>query len=122
MILGRSCGPSATSGMEAISIYFRCSIPPGYQVVRPRDPGCGRWTGLVAGAEPSSELLFDLGGDAWRSPATCGGGALGPDCFFIFSPRVVFVRMRGLIFKFQVLNASDVKGLFVKCNNHVYLQ
>jgi hypothetical protein len=90
--------------------------------VHPRDPGCGRWTGLVAGAEPSSELLSDLGGDALRSPATCGGEALGPDCFSIFSPRVVFVRMRGLIFKFQLLSASDVKGLSVNCISHVYLQ
>jgi hypothetical protein len=81
VILGRSCGPSATSRKEAFSSFCRCSTPPGYQVVRPRDPGCGRWTGLVAGAEPSSELLSDLGGDAWRSPAMCGGEALGLNFF-----------------------------------------
>jgi hypothetical protein len=64
VILGRRCGPSSTSGMEAISIFCRCLTPPGYQVVRPRDPGCGRWTDLVVGGEPSSALLSDLGGDA----------------------------------------------------------
>jgi hypothetical protein len=40
----------------------------------------------------------------------------------MFSPRVVFVSLRGLIFKLQVLSASDVKDLSVNCISHVYLE
>jgi hypothetical protein len=42
----------------------------------------------LAGEEHASNLLFDLGCKAWRSPASGGGAPDGLDCVFFLSFRV----------------------------------
>jgi hypothetical protein len=84
VIFGRQGGLTSTSFVEAlIGLLRRSSTQPGSQVVRPRKRGVRRQKS-IAGIGPSSALPKDLGGDAWRSPASSGRDTQGPDCFFIF--------------------------------------
>jgi hypothetical protein len=79
VIFSRTSGPSSTSIAEACSlIHRRSSTPLGFQVVRPRNPRCGRWLDLFVGREPMSIPLSDPSEDAWRSVRS--GGTLVLDC------------------------------------------
>jgi hypothetical protein len=65
-------------------------------VVRPRRRRSDRRINIVVGSMLSSSLAAHLGGNVSRSPATGGGGAQGPDCFFIFCLRVFLANLEGL--------------------------
>jgi hypothetical protein len=115
VIFGRKGGPSSTSNAEASSeSSCRCSTLQRPQVVRPRWC-CGGWRlRFIVRAGPSSALPSDLDGDAWRSPAICGGGAKGLDCFLIFLPKVLFVTLEALSSNSWFLVRVMLKGLSCK--------
>jgi hypothetical protein len=97
VIFGWNGGPSSTSVAEACTwIHRRSSTLLGSQVVRPRNPRSGRRLGFFVGRDPSSNLLSNLGGNAWRSPAAGGGGS--PVCSMVFSffARVLSVKVKAL--------------------------
>lgn len=115
VIFGRKGGPSSTSNAEASSeSSCRCSMLQRPQVVRPRWCCGGRRLRFIVGAGPSSALPSDLGGDAWRSLAICGGGAKGLDCFLIFLPKVLFVTLEALSSNSWFLVRVMLKGLSCK--------
>jgi hypothetical protein len=93
-------GRISTSTMEAWSRSGHGSSRPiHHEVMRSPWRVGGPRLRLVAGRGlPSCRSLF-LGGDALRTPARGGGGALGLDCFVSFSSRVLFVKKIGLIFR-----------------------
>jgi hypothetical protein len=119
-ILCRQIGNLSTSKTEAsFCASFWSSTLHCHQVVRPRWLRGGQRWWCIAGRGYSSFLVLFLGGDAWRTPATCGRGTSGLDCFFIFSPRVWFVKVQALSSNFLVLRARVVKGsscnLYLPC-------
>jgi hypothetical protein len=85
-----------------------------YQVVRPRWLQGVQQRRIFAGLGCSGICALFLGGDAWRTPATCGGDAQGLDCVFIFSSRVFSERWQALSSNYWFFRASDVKGLVCK--------
>jgi hypothetical protein len=108
VIFGRYGGPSSTSIKEA-RILGRSSTLLGSQVVRPRNPRSGRRLGFFIGREPSSNLLSDFGGNAWRSPTTCGGVTPVLDCSFSLLIGC-FLKSGCLIFKYYIFRARFVKA------------
>jgi hypothetical protein len=98
-ILCRQGGVSSTSIAEAIRASRRSSTAPLHQVVHPRRVGDGHRLTLFVGREPLSILLLFLGGIAWRTPATGGSDAQGPDCLGSFSYRVFYVKSRAFFLR-----------------------
>jgi hypothetical protein len=122
MILGRKGGPISTSMAEAFSgasCWSSTLLHP--QVVRPRWCGGGQRCRYIVGAGPTSELSSDLGGDAWRSPAICGGDARVLDCVLSFSGRVFLVKLEALNSNFRSFVRVMPKGFFVKCTRHMWI-
>jgi hypothetical protein len=76
---------------EDLGIHRWSSPLQGSQVVRPRRSRSGRRLDLLVRIETASNLLFDLGCKAWRSPTTGGGAPHVLDCFFIVSFRWFFI-------------------------------
>jgi hypothetical protein len=83
-IFGRTSGLSSTSKTEALCSVRRSSSSLHLQVVCPCRRRSNRRISFVVGSLLSSSLAAHLGGNVLRSPATGGGGAQGPDCFFKF--------------------------------------
>jgi hypothetical protein len=122
MIFGRKGGPTSTSMMEAFSgasCWSSALLHP--QVVRPRWCGGGQRCRYIVVAGPTSELSSDLGGDAWRSPAICGGDARVLDCVLSFSGRVFLVKLEALNSNFRSFVRVMPKGFFVKCTRHMWI-
>jgi hypothetical protein len=95
--LCRHGGVLATSGEEALlrSRSGRSKRPSG-EVIHSTQLGGGPRQKIVIGRGlPSSWSLF-LGGDAWRTPARCGGDARGLHCWNILYPRVLCVKRKPL--------------------------
>lgn len=114
-IFCRHGGESLTSDEEALlRIRHWSSTLLRHQVVRPRWQGGGQWTRFFAGRGRSSTLPLILGGDALRTPATCGGDTQELDCFFFFSVRVFFVIIEALSSNFKFLVRVLSKGLLCK--------
>jgi hypothetical protein len=91
---------SSTSGVEAFTRSGHGSSKPAHHVVicSPWRAG-GPWLRLVVGRRlPSYRPLF-LGGDALRTLARGGGGALGLDFLVSVSSRVLYVKKIGLFFR-----------------------
>jgi hypothetical protein len=81
---------------------------------RPRWLGDGRWQKDHAGREPTSCSLSILGGDAWRTPASCGGGTQVLDCLVQIRCRVFSVKCKPLYSNTRFLERVLCKGLSVK--------
>jgi hypothetical protein len=94
VIFGQEGDPSSTSSSEALWFIGWSSTLLEGQVVRPRSFGCSQRLDLVVGVELSSLLLSEIGGKAWSSPAFGGRGVLVLACFFFFSFRVLFVKLK----------------------------
>jgi hypothetical protein len=110
-IFCRHGGDASTSDVEALlRIRLWSSTSLRHQVVRPRWLGGGQRLWFVAGRGFSSYLPLFLGGDALRTPAMCGGGTKGLDCFSFFCSRVFFAIMEALTSFSSVLCESVVKG------------
>jgi hypothetical protein len=96
-IFCRHGGKSSTSDAEALHrIRRRSSVPLRHQVVRPRWLGGDRRLWFFVGRGCSSSLPLILGGDAFRTPAICGGGTQGLDRFSYLCPRVFFTIWKAL--------------------------
>jgi hypothetical protein len=102
-------GMNSTSTVEAFHLRCGCSKLSGHEVI------CSPW--LESGPQrqinagrrlPSNWPLF-LGGDAWRTPAMCGGGTEGLDCFISFSSRVLCVKSKVLSSNSRFSRASDAR-------------
>jgi hypothetical protein len=111
---GRDGGPNSTSMAEALSESSRWSSTlHRFQVVRPRWR-CGSWRlRFFVGNEIHSSFFFsDLGGGyALRSPTSGGGvGSQAPDCFIIFSVRVLYVKLEAFSSNSRFCYAIDAKG------------
>jgi hypothetical protein len=122
-IFGRYGGQQSTTSRKEALLHPRgwSSASCRHQVVRPRwCPGVRRRR-IYAGKGCSGVCAQFLGGDAMRTPASGGRGFQGPDCFSIFSPRVVFAFWQALSLNIGFFSASDVMGpacIFVTC--HVF--
>jgi hypothetical protein len=93
VIYCRHGGSVSTSGVEAFTRSGHGSSKPAHHEVicSPWRAG-GPWLRLVVGRGlPSCRSLF-LGGDASRTPARGGGGALGLNCLVSVSSKVLFVK------------------------------
>ena len=122
VIYGQEGGRCSTSTLEAFSIQRQCSATRCIQVVRPRlGLVCCRWWLLVGRESPSAWCSDGLGASAWRSPARCGGGTLGSDCFLSFYSRVFYVKAKALSSNCRSFRARDENGLFVIYTCHVVL-
>jgi hypothetical protein len=87
---GRLC---STSDVEAFHrVYYWSSARLRRQVVHPWRLGGAQQRRFFAGRELASILPLFLGGDALRTPTSCGGDARGPDCFFNFCSGVFTSR------------------------------
>ncbi|XP_071681951.1 uncharacterized protein [Lolium perenne] len=110
-IFGRHGGPTTTSKTEALLCFVRRgSTLLRRQVVRPRRRRSDRRMQSCAGSVLLGISAPHLDGNVLRSPAVGGGGTQGPDCFFIFCSRVLFVNFEVLSSNSWFLSASDVKG------------
>lgn len=115
-------GRISTSTAEAFSFQRQRSAARCHQVVRPRWHLACWWLRTLVGREqPSKRCSDDLGVGAWRSPASCGRGSQGLDCFLSFSSRVLFVNLKGLSSNIRSSRARFAKGLFVKCTCHLVI-
>jgi hypothetical protein len=95
----RHGGSTSTSVVEAFTRSGHGGSKPAHHEVicSPWRPS-GPWLRLVVGRGlPSCRPLF-FGGDASRTPARGGGGALGLDCLVSISSRVLYVKKIGLFF------------------------
>jgi hypothetical protein len=93
----RQGGVSATSGEEAL-LQSRggCSKLPSGEMMRSPQLGGGPRRKIIAGRGLPSSWSLLLGGDAWRTPARCGGGARGLHCKKIICSMVFFVKRGAL--------------------------
>jgi hypothetical protein len=100
-------GDFSTSTVEAFHLRCGCSKLSGHEVIRSPWLGSGPRRQINAGRRlPSNWPLF-LGGDACRTPAKCGGGTEGLDCFRSFSSRVLCVKSKVLSSNSWFSRASD---------------
>ena len=113
--LGRYGGPSSSSMVEDLLALRRSSTSRCHQVVRPRRLRVGRWQRLIAGGETASIPLTDLGASSTlRSPATGGGEAQAPDCFFAICAEGLVVSTEALSSNTRFFRASVGKGPLCK--------
>jgi hypothetical protein len=73
-ILCRQGDEYPTFDAEALRTSSGSSTSPRHQVVRSQWLGDDQRLQFLAGREPSSILLFFLGGNAWRTSTIGGGG------------------------------------------------
>jgi hypothetical protein len=107
--LCRQGGDIQTSTVEAFHLRCGCSKLPGHEVMRSPWLGSGPRRQINVGRGlPSSWPLF-LGGNAWRTPAKCGGGTDGLDCFRSSSSRVLCVKSRVLSSNSRFPRARDAR-------------
>jgi hypothetical protein len=107
--LCRQGGDIQTSTVEAFHLRCGCSKLPGHEVMRSPWLGSGPRRQINVGRGlPSSWPLF-LGGNAWRTPAKCGGGTEGLDCFRSSSSRVLCVKSRVLSSNSRFPRARDAR-------------
>jgi hypothetical protein len=86
---------------------------------RPRWLGDGRWQKDHGGREPTSCSLSILGGDAWRTPASYGGGTQVLNCLVQIRCRVFSIKCKPLSSNTRFLERVLYKGLSVKsCTCH----
>jgi hypothetical protein len=120
MILGHYGCPSSTSTSEAFFRILRWSSTPlGSQVVHPRNPRSGRRLDCFVRMEISSNLLFDLDGNARRLSASGGRAPTILDCLSLLSVRWFYVKVQALLSNTRFFSVSVVKGLYVICTHHV---
>jgi hypothetical protein len=110
VIFGEKGGPSSTFVSKALLIHRWSSTLLEGQLVCPRSFGCSQRIDLVVGVELSSLLLSEFGGNAWSSPAFGGRGVLVLACFFFFSFRVLFVKLKASYSNNRFFRVSDEKG------------
>jgi hypothetical protein len=108
-ILCRQGGDFSTSTVEALHLRCGCSKLSGHEVICSPWLESGPQRQISAGRRlPSNWPLF-LGGDALRTPAKCGGGTEGLDCFISFSSRVLCVKSKVLSSNSRFSRASDAR-------------
>ncbi|XP_047085458.1 uncharacterized protein LOC124696841 [Lolium rigidum] len=120
-ILGRKGGLLSTTSRWEAHLRPGCwssalRLP---QVVRPRWIRGGQRRRICAGKGRSSILVLFLGGDAWRTPASGGGGIQGLDCFSSFCSQVFYVKRQALSSNIRFFRASVEKVLSAKCTCHI---
>jgi hypothetical protein len=114
-IHGREGGAPSTSDVEALNqLCLGCSKLALCEVIRSPQGGDGPRQQALAGKGLRSSWLWFFGGNAWRTPAMCGRGSEGPDCFFYFCPRVCCVILEGPSSNYWFLRARDARGPLCK--------
>jgi hypothetical protein len=113
MILCRQGGVISTSASEALHSSRGGSTTPCHQVVCPRWLGDGLRLRNFVGREPLSTLFLFLGGNAWRTPASGGGGTQGLDCLESLCSKVFSVKSKALSSNTRFLRESVARA-FVK--------
>jgi hypothetical protein len=109
-------GRNSTSGVEAFARSGHGSSKPAHHEVicSPWRAG-GPWLRLVVGRGlPSCRPLF-LGGDASRTPARGGCGALGLDCLVSASFRVLYVKSSAFSLDRSLPRTRMLKGCSLSC-------
>jgi hypothetical protein len=79
-------------------------------VVHPRPHGSSQRLDPGIGRELSSNLLSELGGNAWSSPAFGGSDYPVLDRFLAFSAGVFYVKEMAFSSNVRVYREIDVKG------------